>query len=121
MSGLKTRIQDLEKLLVLCFATFLVMTGQGVVGPVVPLYARDFGVSASVVGLTLTVFALARLILNVPAGLIADRFGRRVLLIGGPILTSIGMFGSGFANSIESLLVWRFVAGAGSAFYMSGA
>ena len=121
MSGLKTRIQDLEKLLVLCFATFLVMTGQGVVGPVVPLYARDFGVSASVVGLTLTVFALARLILNVPAGLIADRFGRRLLLIGGPILTSIGMFGSGFANSIESLLVWRFVAGAGSAFYMSGA
>ena len=85
------------------------MAGQGVVGPVVPLYARDFGVSASVVGLTLTVFALARLILNVPAGLIADRFGRRVLLIGGPILTSIGMFGSGFANSIESLLVWRFV------------
>ena len=97
------------------------MAGQGVVGPVVPLYARDFGVSASVVGLTLTVFALARLILNVPAGLIADRCGRRVLLIGGPILTSIGMFGSGFANSIESLLVWRFVAGAGSAFYMSGA
>ena len=72
------------------------------------------------VGLTLTVFALARLILNVPAGLIADRFGRRLVLIGGPILTSIGMFGSGH-NSIESLLVWRFVAGAGSAFYMSGA
>ena len=44
---------------------------------------------------------------------VADRFGRR-LLIGGPALTSIGMFGSGFANSIESLLVWRFVAGAGS-------
>ena len=55
-----------------------------------------------------------------PAGLIADRFGRRVLLIGGPILTSIGTFGSGFANSIESLLVWRFVAGAGSALLRSG-
>ena len=97
------------------------MAGQGLVGPVLPLYARDFGVSATVVGLTLTVFALARLILNVPAGLIADRFGRRILLVGGPILTSIGMFGSGFANSISSLLIWRFVAGAGSAFYMSGA
>ena len=97
------------------------MAGQGLVGPVLPLYARDFGVSATVVGLTLTVFALARLILNIPAGLIADRFGRRILLVGGPILTSIGMFGSGFANSISSLLIWRFVAGAGSAFYMSGA
>ena len=99
----------------------MVMAGQGVVGPVLPLYARDFGVSTAVVGLTLTVFALARLILNVPAGLIADRFGRRILLVGGPILTSVGMFGSGFADSISSLLMWRFVAGAGSAFYMSGA
>ena len=99
----------------------MVMAGQGLVGPVLPLYARDFGVSATVVGLTLTVFALARLILNIPAGLIADRFGRRILLVGGPILTSIGMFGAGVANSISSLLIWRFVAGAGSAFYMSGA
>ena len=97
------------------------MAGQGVIGPVLPLYARDFGVSATMVGLTLTVFALARLILNIPAGLIADRLGRRVLLIGGPILTSIGMFGSGFAGDIWSLLIWRFVAGAGSAFFMSGA
>ena len=97
------------------------MAGQGVIGPVLPLYAKNFGVSASVVGLTLTVFALARLILNVPAGMIADRFGRRILLIGGPILTSIGMFGSGFAGDIWSLLIWRFIAGGGSAFYMSGA
>lgn len=118
---LKTKLQEFEKLLVLCFATFLVMAGQGVIGPVLPLYAKDFGVSATVVGLTLTVFALARLILNVPAGMIADRFGRRILLIGGPILTSIGMFGSGFAGDIWSLLIWRFIAGGGSAFYMSGA
>ena len=118
---LRAKFQEAEKLLILCGATFLVMAGQGVVGPVLPLYARDFGVSATMVGLTLTVFALARLILNIPAGLIADRFGRRVLLIGGPILTSIGMFGSGFAGDIWSLLIWRFVAGAGSAFFMSGA
>mgnify|MGYP003306491900 FL=1 len=118
---LRAKFQEAEKLLILCGATFLVMAGQGVVGPVLPLYARDFGVSATMVGLTLTVFALARLILNIPAGLIADRFGRRVLLIGGPILTSIGMFGSGFAGDIWSLLIWRVVAGAGSAFFMSGA
>ena len=73
------------------------------------------------VGLTLTVFAAARLIVNVPAGLIADRYGRRILLVGGPLITSIGMIGSGQAGGIWELLVWRFIAGAGSAFYMSGA
>ena len=110
-----------EKLVVLCCATFLVMAGQGVVGPVLPIYAANFGASATVVGLTLTIFAFARLILNIPAGLLADRFGRKMLLVGGPAITAIGMFGSGWADSILSLLAWRFVAGAGSAFYMSGA
>lgn len=121
MTRLPDRLREAEQLVILCGATFLVMVGQGVVSPVLPLYAKDFGVSATMVGLTLTVFALARLILNVPAGIVADRFGRRYLLIGGPILTSIGMFGSGFADTIWTLLAWRFVAGAGSAFYMSGA
>ena len=116
-----TWIRHNQELVVLCGATFLVMAGQGVVSPIIPLYASDFGVSATMVGLTLTVFALARLILNVPAGLIADRYGRRVLLVGGPLLTAIGMFGSGQADGIWVLLAWRFVAGAGSAFYMSGA
>lgn len=121
MASLLTRLKNSEHLLVLCGATFLVMVGQGIVSPVLPLYAKDFGVGAEMVGLTLTVFALARLILNIPAGMLADRYGRRVLLIGGPIITSIGMFGSGFADSIWTLLIWRFVAGGGSAFYMSGA
>ncbi len=107
--------------MVLCGATFMVMAGQGVVAPVLPLYAAEFGVGATMVGLTLTVFALARLILNIPAGMAADRFGRRILLVGGPIVTSIGMFGSGLAGDIWTLLAWRFVAGAGSALYMSGA
>lgn len=115
------RWRDHEQLIVLCVSTFLVMVGQGVVAPVLPLYAEDFGVSTTMVGLTLTVFAAARLILNVPAGMLADRVGRRILLVGGPVITSIGMIGSGFADTIWSLLAWRFVAGAGSAFYMSGA
>ncbi|MCP3909634.1 MAG: MFS transporter [Actinomycetia bacterium] len=121
MPGLIQRLRQAEHLLVLSGATFLVMVGQGVVAPVLPLYAREFGVEATMVGLTLTVFALARLILNIPAGLVADRHGRRLLLVGGPLITSVGMIGSGLANDIWTLLVWRFVAGAGSGFYMSAA
>lgn len=97
------------------------MAGQGVVSPVLALYAKEFGVGTTMVGLTVTVFAVARLIVNIPAGMIADRFGRRVILVGGPAITAVGMIGSGFADDIYTLLVWRFVAGAGSAFYMSGA
>ena len=97
------------------------MAGQGVVGPVLPLYAKDFNVSTAVVGLTFTSFGLARLLLNVPAGIWADRFGRRSLLVGGPLLTAAGMIGSGLAPTIWVLLAWRLLAGAGSALYMTGA
>ncbi len=110
-----------ERLVMICISTVLVMTGQGIVGPVLPLFARDFGVGTAVVGLTFTAFGLARMVLNIPAGLWADRRGRRVLLVGGPLVTAVGMIGSGLAPSIWILLGWRLVAGAGSALYMTGA
>ncbi|MSQ41596.1 MAG: MFS transporter [Dehalococcoidia bacterium] len=110
-----------ERLLMISAATVLVMAGQGVIAPVLPLFARQFGVGASTIGLTLSSFALARLILNVPLGVLADRRGRRLLLAGGPLVTSAGMVGSGLALNIWQLLAWRFVAGAGSAMYMTGA
>lgn len=121
LSSATERLRGDERLLVICGSTVLVMAGQGVVGPVLPLFARDFDVSAAVVGLTFTAFGLARLLLNIPAGIWADRRGRRFLLVGGPVVTAIGMIGSGLAPSIWVLLGWRFVAGAGSALYMTGA
>ena len=118
---LRAWARENEKILAICGATVLVMAGQGITGPVLPLFARDFGVATSTVGLTITFFALARLIFNLPAGYLADRFGRRLLLVGGPIVSAIGMTGSGLAIGIGDLLAWRFVAGAGSALYMTGA
>ncbi|HUF33177.1 MAG TPA: MFS transporter [Acidimicrobiales bacterium] len=110
-----------ERLLAISVATVLVMAGQGVIAPVLPLYAESFGVGAATIGLTLSFFAIARLVLNVPLGVLSDRRGRRVLLVGGPLVTAVGMIGSGLASSIVVLLAWRLVAGAGSAMYMTGA
>ncbi len=102
-------------------ATALVMTGQGILGPVLPVFARRFGVSVAAVGVVVAAFGLARLILNVPLGWLSDRWGRRFLLVGGPLVVSVAMVFSGLAGSIGSLTWWRFVAGAGSSMYMVGA
>lgn len=110
-----------EHLIAICISTVLVMAGQGVISPILPLYADSFGVSTAMVGATVTAFGLARLVTNVPAGIFADRRGRRSLLIGGPLVTAIGMFGSGMSTSIWMLLAFRFVAGLGSGLYMTGA
>jgi MFS family permease len=110
-----------EQLLVISGSTVLVMAGQGVIGPVLPLFARELGVGTASIGLTLSAFALARLVLNVPLGLAADRWGRKALLVAGPAVTMVGMVGSGLSVGFLDLLAWRFVAGAGSAMYMTGA
>jgi MFS transporter, DHA1 family, multidrug resistance protein len=110
-----------EQLLAISTSTVLVMAGQGVIAPVLPLYAESFGVGAATIGLTLSFFAVARMVLNVPLGVLSDRRGRRILLVGGPLVTAVGMIGSGLAPSIGVLLAWRLVAGAGSAMYMTGA
>lgn len=124
LGGLVRGLQSLrehERLLMISSSTVLVMAGQGVIAPVLPLFAREFGVGAAAVGLTLSVFALARLVLNIPLGLLSDRYGRRMLLVSGPLVTGAGMLGSGLAQNIEQLLAWRLLAGAGSAMYMTAA
>lgn len=105
----------------LSVSTALMMTGAGMAGPVLPVFARQFGVSLAAVGATVASFGLARLLLNVPLGSLADRRGRRLLLVGGPLVFAAGMAGAGMAGGIVSLTVWRFVSGAGSAMYMTGA
>ena len=125
LSGSITRLtnplRQNEVLLIVSVSTMLVMLGQGITGPILPLFAKSLGVSAAAVGLTLSAFAVARMLLNIPSGIVADRWGRRVLLIGGPLVTGLGSVLSGTANTLEWLLVWRFVAGVGSAMYMTGA
>ncbi len=41
-------------------------------------------------GVASSAFSLARLALNIPSGVLADRYGRRPLLILGPLLMAVG-------------------------------
>ena len=108
-------------LLVVCITTMVVMLGFGIISPVLPLYAQSFGVGTAMIGLTITVFGAARLVMNLPAGFLSERYGRRLLLVGGPAVTALGSLAGGFAPTFGWLIASRFVAGAGSAIYMTGA
>ena len=114
-------LRENPALLMVCVATAIIMLGQGVIGPVLPLYARDFGVSAAMVGASISVFGFARILLNLPAGILSDRFGRRRLLVSGAAITAVGSILSAVAGDIWQLLAFRFVAGAGSAMFMTSA
>ncbi|HEX7069552.1 MAG TPA: MFS transporter [Rhodothermales bacterium] len=101
--------------LLLAAQVFLIMLGLGLVTPILPLYAQSFGVGAAAVGSLVTVFGIARMLINIPAGQWTDRFGRKGLLVAGPLLTATGAVGFAFAGSFAQLLIWRVVQGVGSA------
>src|SRR3989337_972324 len=90
-----------QTLLILCVTTVVVMMGWGIMSPVLPLYAQSFGVGTAMVGLTITAVGGARLLVNLPAGVISERYGRRVLLFGGPAVTVVASVAGGLAPTFE--------------------
>lgn len=114
-------LADNEILLVLCTTTAVVMMGHGIISPILPLFAKTFGVGAALAGLSISIFGAARLVTNLPAGFVSDRFGRRILLVGGPVVVTVSSILSGLSPNFWMLVLFRFIAGAGSAMYMTGA
>lgn len=94
--------------------------GFGAIVPVVPLFAQQFGVSQSAIGLTIAVYGLSRFLVNVPASRIADSHGRRNALATGGLITVIGTALCAMAPNYPFFLVARFIAGAGAAFVLTG-
>jgi len=94
---------------------FVNQLGFGSIIPVQALYAKSFGVSQSAIGLSIAVYGLSRFLVNVPAGRLADRIGRRWTLVLGEVVTGVGNILCGTAGSFELFLLFRFMAGAGGA------
>ncbi len=114
-------LRENQILLMLCMTTVVVMLGHGIISPVLPLFAESFGVQVALVGTTVGAFGLARLFVDLPAGYLSERWGRRILLVGGPAVTALASVASGLSPNLWVLLAFRFLAGAGSAMYMTGA
>lgn len=85
--------------------------GAGVALPVIPTLAKSFGVSFGVASGVVTAFLIGSLAGAIPSGWLIDRFGRRSVMIAGPLLTSAMAFLVAFAQSFPELLILRFFDG----------
>jgi MFS family permease len=105
----------------IAFSSLLMGIAIGVVIPLLPLMSRELGLSTSQFGFLISSMGLARLLLNIPAATLVDKIGRKPLLVGGPLMTSISMIGTGLASGLNELVSWRLMTGAGGSLQMSGA
>ncbi|MEZ5536536.1 MAG: multidrug effflux MFS transporter [Thiolinea sp.] len=80
---------------------------MNVFNPAMPDVARAFGSSIDVVQLTLALYLFALGISQLASGMLADRFGRRPLMLGGMLLHLSGTLVAALAWNIEILIAGR--------------
>ncbi|AFM16444.1 arabinose efflux permease family protein [Mycolicibacterium chubuense NBB4] len=98
-------------------ANVVVALGYGVVAPVLPQYARHFGVSISAATFVITAFAVMRLVAAPPAGLLVQRLGERRVYITGLLIVALSTGACAFAQTYWQLLLFRSLGGLGSAMF----
>src|SRR6185312_15541266 len=98
-------------------ANVVVALGYGVVAPVLPQYARHFGVSISAATLVITAFALMRLVAAPPAGLLVQRVGERRVYVSGLVIVALSTGACAFAETYWQLIIFRSLGGLGSAMF----
>jgi MFS family permease len=102
---------------VLAAVAFAVALGFGIVAPVIPLFAREFGVGNAAAGAVVSAFALMRLTSALAGGRLVERFGERAVLAAGLAIVAVSSVLAGLAQSYPQLLVLRGVGGVGSAMF----
>lgn len=98
--------------LVIIFITiFIDLIGFGIVIPVLPLYAEQFGASEEVIGVLIAIYSAMQFVFAPILGRLSDRVGRRPVLLVSLIGTSIGFLLMGFADALWLLFVARAIDG----------
>ncbi|MBA8794555.1 MFS family permease [Friedmanniella endophytica] len=102
---------------VLAVVAFCVAVGFGVVVPVLPVFARSFGVDNFAVGAVISAFALMRLCASPFVGRLIRAWGERVALAVGIGIVALSSGLAGLAATYPQLLVLRGIGGIGSALF----
>jgi MFS family permease len=92
------------------------MLGLFIILPIFALYAEDLpgGHSHFLIGIALGAYGLTQAILQIPAGWLSDRYGRKPIIIVGLLLFAAGSFIAASADDIYWIIAGRVIQGAGA-------
>jgi FSR family fosmidomycin resistance protein-like MFS transporter len=90
--------------------------------PLLPRLMDNLGMSIAVAASLAMTWSLAASLVQPAAGYLADRYGRKIFVIGGPLVSAVFLSLIGLARSVEVLALILIVGGVGSAaFHPPGA
>ena len=92
------------------------MLGLFIILPIFALYAEHLpgGENRMLMGLALGAYGLTQAILQIPAGWLSDRYGRKPIIYAGLVIFAIGSFVAASADSIYWVIIGRAIQGAGA-------
>ena len=97
--------------------TLIMSCCSGLIIPILPVYARSFEVSYSLVGWVLAAHGLGTLLSDVPAGLLVRRLGHKRVMLLGVALNVVGAVALFWADTLIAVVCWRVVSGVGYALW----
>ncbi len=105
-----------RKVYIVCLAQFLTNVGFTIVLPFLPLYIQNLPVGTTGnptlwIGFTLAAQPLTMIVASPIWGLVADRFGRKLMLLRATLLGGLVMFSMSFVQTVEQLFLLRLVQG----------
>jgi MFS family permease len=90
------------------FGLFLIL-------PVFALFADELsGATPTLIGVTLGAYGLTQAILQIPFGILSDRWGRKKAILLGLLIFAIGSVVAAYAETIYGVMVGRMIQGAGA-------
>jgi MFS family permease len=99
--------------LAILFVTVLVdMIGFGIVLPLLPFYAEEFGATPLQVTLLIASFSATQFVAVPVWGRVSDRLGRRPFIVAGLFASAVSYLIFGLAGSLATLFISRVAAGA---------
>ena len=113
----KTKFIPSTLFLALCIGSAVI--GMTILSPALPLIKADLQASGEAVQQLLTAYLIALALGHLICGPLSDRTGRRPVMLVGALLFFVAGFATMFEQSIESLVVFRFLQGFGGAACMA--
>lgn len=91
------------------------MLGLFLIMPVLSLFAEQLeGSTPFLMGLSISIYGLTQVVLQIPFGILSDRYGRKRIIIFGLILFFIGSVVAALSTTIYGVLAGRAIQGSGA-------
>ncbi|MGD0694509.1 MAG: MFS transporter [Terriglobia bacterium] len=106
--------------ILLFIASLINYLDRATISYALPVMSVDFGLDPAKKGLLLSAFFWSYALMQVPTGLIADRFNLRWIYTAAFTLWSLAQGCTGLARSLTVLIVFRILLGVGESIYLPG-